>query len=151
MKPHPRIRKTIKWGGAAATVLLLAVWIASGWWRIFLSGPGGATLRFWPGAFGVGRVANVAPSPGIQYGRVDDMPYQWWFARYHDLAGSWTISIPFWFPFLLCLGMTVIAWRRDALIHRRERLGLCPKCNYDRTGLAPGVVCPECGSAAAHP
>ena len=31
MKPHPRIRKTIKWGGAAATVLLVVVWIGSGW------------------------------------------------------------------------------------------------------------------------
>ena len=31
MKPHPRIRKTIKWGGAAVTVLLVVVWIGSGW------------------------------------------------------------------------------------------------------------------------
>src|SRR4051812_37657088 len=32
MKPHPRIRKTIKWGGAVLTVLLVALWIGSGWW-----------------------------------------------------------------------------------------------------------------------
>ena len=31
MKPHPRIRKTIKWGGAAVTVLLVVVWVGSGW------------------------------------------------------------------------------------------------------------------------
>ena len=39
MKPHPRIRKTIKWGGAVVTVLLVVVWIASGWWfaRLTLS------------------------------------------------------------------------------------------------------------------
>jgi hypothetical protein len=24
----------------------------------------------------------------------------------------------------------------------------CPKCRYDRTGLAAGAKCPECGSAA---
>jgi len=27
MKPHPRIRKAIKWGGAAVTVLLVVLWI----------------------------------------------------------------------------------------------------------------------------
>ena len=26
MKPHPRIRKTLKWGGALGTALLVAVW-----------------------------------------------------------------------------------------------------------------------------
>jgi len=29
MKPHPRIRKTIKWGGAAVTVLLVVAWVGS--------------------------------------------------------------------------------------------------------------------------
>src|SRR5438045_122692 len=32
MKPHPRIRKAIKWGGAAVTVFFVVVWIGSGWW-----------------------------------------------------------------------------------------------------------------------
>ena len=31
MKSHPRIRKAIKWGGAAVTVLLVVVWIGSAW------------------------------------------------------------------------------------------------------------------------
>ena len=35
MKPHPRVRKTIKWGGAVVTVVLLVVWIGTGW--VFLS------------------------------------------------------------------------------------------------------------------
>ena len=37
------------------------------------------------------------------------------------------------------------AWR----LSRRRRRGRCANCNYDRTGLAPGAVCPECGAAAA--
>ncbi len=37
------------------------------------------------------------------------------------------------------------AWRSS----RRRRRGRCANCNYDRTGLAAGVVCPECGVAAA--
>jgi len=37
--------------------------------------------------------------------------------------------------------------RLDMLARRRARIGCCPKCNYDRAGLAPGSVCPECGAA----
>jgi hypothetical protein len=32
---------------------------------------------------------------------------------------------------------------------RRERRNRCVKCGYDRTGLAIGAVCPECGSGAS--
>ena len=31
MKPHPRIRKTIKWGGMAVIVLLMVATIVTGW------------------------------------------------------------------------------------------------------------------------
>lgn len=34
---------------------------------------------------------------------------------------------------------------------RQQRLGLCPKCNYDRTGLDHPAPCPECGSTPATP
>ncbi len=29
-----RLRSTCKWGGTAATVLLLVVWVGSAWWRV---------------------------------------------------------------------------------------------------------------------
>ena len=32
---------------------------------------------------------------------------------------------------------------------RRRRRGRCVQCNYDRTGLVPGTVCPECSTAPA--
>ncbi len=32
---------------------------------------------------------------------------------------------------------------------RRHAPGLCPACKYDRTGLAAGAVCPECGLGAS--
>jgi hypothetical protein len=44
---------------------------------------------------------------------------------------------------------TVLAWRLDwldARAARRARLNLCPKCNYDRAGIAKDAVCPECGA-----
>ena len=28
----------------------------------------------------------------------------------------------------------------------RRRRGLCPRCGYDRAGLAEGAACPECGA-----
>jgi hypothetical protein len=31
MRPHPRVRKTIKWSGAAVTLLLAVAWIGSAW------------------------------------------------------------------------------------------------------------------------
>jgi len=31
---------------------------------------------------------------------------------------------------------------------RAARLNLCPKCGYDRAGIAAESVCPECGAAS---
>lgn len=80
MKPHPRIRKAVKWGGAAVTVLLVVVWIGSGWWevrcdsrkyRASLSG-GTVYASNWefPGVVGVPTaVTPVAAFNGINAGR----------------------------------------------------------------------------------
>ena len=54
---------------------------------------------------------------------------------------------PLWSPLLVTLLITGVAWRVDALARRRAGLDLCPKCRYDRAGLATGAVCPECGRA----
>lgn len=100
MKPHPRIRKTIKWGGAAVTVLLVVVWI-------------------WDGQL-----------------------YVNWMS-YREKSVN-----PIWQPLAVALLATATAWWLDTLARRRGRPGLCPTCQYDRTGLPPGAVCPECGAAA---
>jgi hypothetical protein len=34
---------------------------------------------------------------------------------------------------------------------RKRNSRRCPKCVYDRSGLARGVLCPECGKAAGLP
>ena len=39
-----RVRKTVKWGGLVLTVLLVVVWIGSGWWQMYLSGGEGSEL-----------------------------------------------------------------------------------------------------------
>ncbi len=49
---------------------------------------------------------------------------------------------------LLAAIPTALAWRLDTLARRREKLGACPSCGYDRAGLAFSAPCPECGNAA---
>lgn len=106
MKPRPRIRKTIKWGGAVMSVWLAGVWLIS--------------------------------LPARKHGV--------WFARASP-GSAWAFlqAIPFWTPAALAFAITAIAWRLDTLATRLARLNLCPTCRYDRTGLAAGAVCPECG------
>ncbi len=45
-----------------------------------------------------------------------------------------------WFVLLFALPIT-----RQLLRARRTRRGLCPRCAYDRTGIAGTNPCPECG------
>ncbi len=156
MKPHPRIRKTIKWGGAVVTALLVVVWIGSGWWRVdwvatgwscgFSEGAfymaGHRAYPFdWEGMTIAARIRGpgwmLMPSSNLVRDNVDPQPYR-------------NFILPLWIPALLTLASTARAWYWDTLARRRAKLNLCPKCNYDRTGLAAGVVCPECGTIPAN-
>jgi hypothetical protein len=152
MKPHPRIRKTIKWTGAAVTALLMVVWIASGW----------AYLRFWP---------TPALCISVSRGQTQFTEYRafrlpatssGWKAGTHPFNLAWAsrwdsdqhlrdFQVALWLPSVIAWGVTASAWLLDNAARRRARLNLCPKCNYDRTGLAKDSVCPECGAPAAHP
>lgn len=38
-----------------------------------------------------------------------------------------------------------IAWRVDVHFRKRADKGICTQCGYDRAGLDPSTVCPECG------
>ena len=55
--------------------------------------------------------------------------------------------MPLWVPALL---LAIAVWRLDTLARLRAKLNLCPKCNYDRAGLAVGAACPECGLKPAE-
>jgi len=152
MKPHPRIRKTIKWGGAAVTVLLVVVWIGSGWYSLAWRSKGGSCIS---ANAGLGRVYLVAPWRTIQSGAPKGWHfaeqgsgfYWWrWRVRHDDFLHSMYVSFPMWVPIVLLGCVCSLAWRLDTLPRRRARLNLCPKCNYDRTGLAADAACPECGA-----
>lgn len=155
MSPHPLptiISKTMKWGGAAVTVLLLAAWIISGFasWDVVL---GDMTARI---GIGSGQI-SIDYSPydndfGMDWRGFHAFEHFWfippWVQR-HDSGVQWGAFLPLWAMFAASLLATLAAWRQDA-IARRVRMGQCLKCGYDRAGLAPGGVCPECGAAAGE-
>jgi hypothetical protein len=156
MRPHPRIRKTIKWGGAAVTVLLVLVWIGSGWWWVLWSSNDLGIFDCVGGRIAWSRDGDPRPKMQRRIG--------WWAVR-NNARFEWRLAfgtqateslgpssstycvVPLW-PFIVAAGSSsILAWRLD-LIARRARLKFCPKCNYDRTGIAKDAVCPECGAAA---
>ena len=147
MKPHPKIRKTVKWGGAVVSVLLVVV--------ILWSVPYIATCQM-KTRFGVtlacGRVSvsdegrlGTSFSPGCW---VRNNPWSGllWNFEHMDIGYLQVYAAPLWPAPTLSLTLACIAWYLDTIARRRARLNLCRKCNYDRTGLAVGAVCPECGN-----
>jgi hypothetical protein len=149
MRPHPRIRKTVKWGGTAVTVLLVVVWVGSGWVCAEWIRANGNDVYLEAGKLGMRVIGDPkwANAPvGVQFG----------FTCFEVVWGvHWSASpgvpsylyIPLWLPSCLISVPTILMWRLDTLARRRAKLNRCAKCDYDRTGLAIGAVCPECGSA----
>ncbi|HVU63697.1 MAG TPA: hypothetical protein VHC70_06960 [Phycisphaerales bacterium] len=148
MRPHPRIRKTIKWGGAAVTLLLVVVWVRSEYvidgysWRHgdIHTEAGALHLLYCPKGWSVS---------GLRHDPVYDPPAppDWgWRSEARVLSQLWVL--PLWMPATLAFGAASTAWRLDTLARRRAcgGLTLCPKCNYDRAGIAADAKCPECGA-----
>lgn len=50
---------------------------------------------------------------------------------------------------VLCwtLAVLLVAWYR---VYRRAGRNKCSECSYDRAGLLPNAVCPECGHGPEH-
>lgn len=146
VKPHPRIRKTIKWGGAAASAVLLILWGISGWWIASWIGSS------WLAGFTAGGVQigfadykGILTGEGLCHGRLPDGARWKWLPEFHHDPVEWGILIPFWILVLATLCLTIIAWRMEMTV--RSSLNACRVCGYDRAGLARGAVCPECGAA----
>jgi hypothetical protein len=151
MKPHPRIRKAIKWGGAVVTVLLVVVWIGSGWCSVGMQVGDGRGVFVGDGqlemcVFGSpdpdGDHASSTLVPGWHAG-CRPFRLHWWFDHW-QFGNLHHLILPLWVPAMITLLAAVITFRLD----HGGQPNACPKCNYDRAGLAAGAKCPECGSAA---
>lgn len=150
MRPRPKIRKTVKWGGAAASVLLAVVWVGSG--RIKACGwspiPPGAAIAIWRGQ----AICEVSHSEAVAYLdpcrwhlASDRNGLQWGF----DLVlrdGDTAVAVPLWMPLVIVLAATAFAWMQD---RHSALFDACTKCGYDRAGIAARTACPECGSPSS--
>lgn len=153
MRPRPRIRKTIKWGGAAVTVLMVVVWIVgSAWWSWYQSLPNGKILSlyngradvWWPGpcvrplrdaVMQIDGVVTIVPGP-LEFG--------WWVHLRRDSLGS-TLEIPPRIPPVLTLLIVVGSCWLEGRRPSGASLNLVRSAGMT-AGLAVGAVCPECGS-----
>lgn len=137
MKPHLRVRKTVKWGGAVIVVLLVALWIYNGWWSILFVNARSATVIADSGRLLIGPVRLTEGErrwlrrwPSSNPGR-----FRWGLSveRAHMTR---QIAIPLWFPTALCVISASAAWRFDIMTRRRTHSGNCPSCNHNLAGLA---------------
>jgi hypothetical protein len=163
MRPHPRIRKTVKWGGAVVTVLLAAVWIGSAWWSLtYWRLRAHANTKLFEVEGGLVRAEFAAGTldpedfDAVTEWRLwryrDRM--RWWWPRVHGtrygrLRTEYSLCVPLWAPASISAIALITATAFDMAARRRARLNLCPNCGYDRTGRAASAKCPECGAAPA--
>lgn len=143
-----RMRSTIKWGGTALTVLLLIVWVGSGFAHVSVGGARPLDIGIQDGVFHCSweRPLNNRPFSRLySYGRT--VGHRRWVQWFHvwtvpTSGGTRTsVYVPIWFVAGLVGSPTVWLWLRD----RRRAPGLCCKCGYDLRGNTSGV-CPECGA-----
>ncbi|HMN40149.1 MAG TPA: hypothetical protein PKE29_04840 [Phycisphaerales bacterium] len=156
MKPHPKLRKTIKWGGAAVTVLLVVVWFASNWYSFMWSGN---QPQSWTLSIGFGDLSWERGAVELEWGSYpippENLGPKLRYTRGSVGSGfSWSVGraggmvwAPLWAFFVASALATGAVWWFDYRV-RLSRAGCCPECLYNRTGLAKGSVCPECGANA---
>ncbi len=151
MRPHPSIRRTIKWGGTAATLVLVATWIASGRsWYVSWQDRKGYFADIGEGCISVGYDPDSSAGwTGVHvgHGTTPTWYFEWWPCLDPEAdRGERRLTIPLWIPATLTLLTTAAAWRLDTLARRRARAGHCPSCGYNLTGLIAPAPCPECGT-----
>ncbi len=154
MKPHPRIRTAIKWGGLAVTAVLVVVWIGSAWGDIEYAMPRQGLVAVRHGrieVFGMdprlvweGNVVSVS-APGVSLDGPEPSRFTWWGSWKTDSLG-WRAVVPLWLPAVATLSVGLAACIPEMLARRRARLNRCPTCGYDRAGIGKDAVCPECGA-----
>lgn len=154
----PMFRRTVKWGGAALCLGLIALWVASAWLYVGYIGYS-AGLAVFAGQVEVSYETGSGGLPFNYAGRIGwhvvlsrEVQFRLGFEYFAPLPPSAAQAtravcyIPVWSLALLTLMPTSIAWWRDRAARKALR-GRC-ECGYARAGLPPGAPCPECGSVS---
>ena len=126
VKPYPRIRKTVKWGGAVVSVLLLVVLVWSRWrvlglgpapgWAMWIEG-GEVSVAYAPKFYNGFSFPSWSPRLATR---------EWIWSSYWGMSqtqdrrtGPWTmVDFPLWAPIAISLLFTATAWRLDTLARR---------------------------------
>jgi hypothetical protein len=130
MKPRVRIGGTLKWGSAVVTVLLVVLWIVTGWWALQF-----ATADGYGGGVGAGRIVLGKSSPRSEsvYGAYE-VPVTGLNRLGLGRDGIWrlvwlsdseqtALYVPLWCPIAILLVVTGAAWRLDRSAHNVARAG----------------------------
>jgi len=167
-KPYrrTRARRVAKWAGAVICVVIAAAFSLgvgrsfgrTHYWstpRVHGAVAHFRTVMIFAGAlhFSRSETADEAPEPeGAEwFWQEASNTIHWWPAW--GTVDAW---IPLWIPFALFAIPTALLWRSDHLATKRARIGRCPRCNYDLSGLSPATttgdpaetaLCPECGES----
>ena len=147
MKAYLKIRSAVKWGGLVVAVLLAAAWVGSGWRGIALRSPKASGITVFHGEMTVAWVYGDSMFAGWRVATAREKHYGllWRFAWRPNPKG-WVCFVPLVAFAIVAGALAAIPWGIDVVARLRTKKGLCPKCKYDRTGLRPGAVCPECGA-----
>ena len=149
VKPHPRIRKFLKWGGVVGSIVLCTVWIGSAFVECGYEDPYRHLLYLYEGEFSYYHISLTDKSSGGVL-KWNSHPYSGlrWLPKHGPTNLGWFVVLPLWPFVLVSTATTAAAWRMDTLAQRRKRFGGCPACGYDRAGLAADAPCPECNTKA---
>lgn len=159
MQRGGRWRWGVKWGLLLGALFFGTLFLASWLWTLEGEKSGGAVRAHLMLSNGAVWLESVV----LRFAEyvVDDVRTTWrltqtWNERpFEWLPCFWRggprrlVVIPLWIPFLLTLGPYVLLARADRLAAKRAKAHACPSCGYSRAGLAPAVVCPECGKVGA--
>jgi hypothetical protein len=134
------------WITATIFVLLLILWLASGWYWIFLSDTRFARTYAFNGRIDLSWQQNYVQATALAYGELSNGQFPGW-----QRGGGWNVSFANGLPTLsgpivdLLVATLVIAAAGLFWPLRRRRHGHCKACDYNLTGNESGR-CPECGS-----
>jgi hypothetical protein len=141
------------WIGIVATSLLAVAWGIRGPYALGWMSRNGNTVQLAAGRILLGHDSGVnflEFDPGVHWG-ASRYGLVWWFrwrdnGRQAGNGGAWVLETPIWTLMLVSATFTLVEWRLARASRRRNRVNYCPKCNYDRAGIAKDALCPECGA-----
>ncbi len=161
MRRRSRTRCVLKWAGTLFCLLIIGLWLASGWYRpyctvYFRDGQHELYLSLLHGHIHAyhavlsppwlpnwARRSHCGLRPGGANPRFWDSPALSWRSSSTRRGYHRQLNGPIWLPLLIVAIPTGFLWW---VVDRPYPKGHCQNCGYNLTGNVSGR-CPECGTA----